>query len=160
MKREGEALPNWLALGPFIRDWVIVALIPVWLTLGISYVIRNQTGDNQPTLPIAAALFAYTLALSAAFLDDFSSTSSRLRRHVLIRQVSMNIKWIAVLVASAAIAILSLQDVLGEGQELALSASDTLLIAIILAATCFVLSVVVVLFGQDRAQSSGLTTKE
>lgn len=153
-------MPNWQGLGPFFRDWVIVALIPVWLTLGISYAVRDAVSGVQPALPIAAALFAYTLALSAAFLDDFSSTSSRLRSHVLMRQVSMNVKWIAVIIATAAIALLSLQDVLREDQALALSAGDTLLIAVILATTCFVLAVAVVLFGQDQATRTASRKKE
>lgn len=152
-------MPNWQALGPFFRDWVIVALIPVWLTLGISFAVRDSVAEIHPTLPVAAALFAYTLALSAAFLDDFSSTSSKLRRHVLIRQVSMNIKWIAVLIATAAIALLSLQDILRDDQRLSLSAGDTLLISVVLAATCFVLSVVVVLFGQERSAIGAPKTK-
>lgn len=150
-------MPNWQALGPFFRDWVIVALIPVWLTVGITYVVRGSGIETQPALPIAAALFAYTLALSAAFLDDFSSTSGRLRHHVLIRQISMNIKWIAVVIATAAIALLSLQDILRDSQRLTLSANDTLLVSVILAATCFVLSLVVVVFGQ---QPSASDTKE
>lgn len=153
-------MPNWGALGPFFRDWIIVALIPVWLTLGISFAARNSVAEIHPALPVAAALFAYTLALSAAFLDDFSSTSSKLHRHVLIRQISMNIKWIAVLIATAAIALLSLQDILRDDQRLSLSAGDTLLISIILAAACLVLSVVVVLFGQERSAIGASKTKE
>ncbi|WP_438352332.1 hypothetical protein [Microbacterium sp. CJ88] len=140
-------MANWRALAPFFRDWIVIALVPVWLTLTITLLVRGSIPDAEPALPVAAALFAYTLALAAAFLDDFSSATGAAGFAVL-RAVMMSVKWIAVVVASAAIGLLCLQNLLSDVGTLSMSSDTTLTVAIALAATCLVLSLIVTLFGQ------------
>ncbi|MEV4736666.1 MULTISPECIES: hypothetical protein [unclassified Microbacterium] len=150
-------MPNWGALVPFVRDWVVVATVPVWVPLGIVKLAGQAVTDLR--LPLAAALFAYALALAAAFLDDFSPDTSVVRGQGALRGAAQAIKWITVIIASAAIALLSLQDLAGATPALAMSSGDTLVVAFTLAATCFLLSVFVVLFGESRS-TRGLKRSE
>ncbi|WP_157681826.1 hypothetical protein [Microbacterium pygmaeum] len=140
---------------PFIRDWVLIATVPVWLPLGITALVRGSVADAKVELPIAAALFAYALALAAAFLDDLSHTSSPIKAFTVLRPISVLIKWATVVIASAAIGVLALQELLRGSGELTLATADTVFVSAALAAACFLLSFFVVLFG-DGARTRGI----
>lgn len=144
---------DWAALVPFVRDWLVIATVPIWLPYVVfAFVSQNGPSHVPPIIP-SAGLLAYTLAITVAFLDDIplnywaTSTHSYLR---WLARIVPNCKLTIILFTMTILILLIVADLGGSGSVPPATPEQTIVAASALAVVAFLLSFIVILHGRQE----------
>lgn len=142
-----STIRNWGPLLAFIRDWIFVASLSIWLPLLIISLIDGTASEVAALALPTSALCAYAIALSIAFLDDVPVSAwarSNKRTLVVFSRVLPLVRTPLIIVLGVIIAISVFADMSPTVADI-VSQEQIFNYSLLLAGTAILLSAFVVL---------------